>query len=392
MRKVILIVLDSVGIGAAPDAEQYHDNESNTLGHIIEQMPDFKLDHLQSLGLSRIDGVNGLDLTPLRAGCFYGRLQEISRGKDTVTGHWEMTGIVTKQLFPTYPKGFPLEMVTAFEQAAGVKVIGNEVASGTEIIARLGQNHLACGYPILYTSADSVWQMAAHETVVPLEQLYHYCEIARELFKTPPNNIGRIIARPFIGENGNFTRTANRRDYALAPNKNNLLCDLVAQEQQVIAVGKINDIFAQQGITKAIHIESNQDGIEQTINAYRQLENGLIFTNLVDFDAKYGHRRDVMGYAQALMDFDEGLSELLNRLDKDTLLLITADHGCDPTFRGTDHTREYVPLVGLCPNSKKCYNLGTRVGFGDIGASIAAFLGINYSGEGQSFYAVLEEK
>ena len=388
MKKAILIVLDSVGIGAAPDAMLYQDEHTHTLGHIIahyrEQQQPFTLPYLASLGLGRILGVEGSAAAEPQAGSFYGRLTEASRGKDTVTGHWEMTGIVTKTPFPVYPQGFPPEMVEAFEQAAGTKILGNEPASGTEIIERLGEAHLASGYPIVYTSADSVWQIAAHEAVIPLETLYRYCEIARELFKAPPHNIGRIIARPFIGELGSFTRTANRRDYALPPDKHNLLCDLAAAGQTVTAIGKISDIFADTCISTSVHTVSNDDGMHKLLELYPQTQNGLLFLNLVDFDAKYGHRRDPYGYGQALLAFDKQLGQLLSILDEETLLVITADHGCDPTAHGTDHTREYVPLLLYQRGCAEHGALAEAHGFGHIGATIADYLAVPYSGQGQS--------
>lgn len=388
-KKVILIVLDSVGIGAAPDADIYHDEGADTLGHIARYWSDFSLPNLSALGLSRIERVRFLKQVPMMPHCAYGRLQEISVGKDTVTGHWEMCGIISKEAFPTYPEGFPKSMIEAFEKAAGVKIIGNIAASGTEIIQQLGEEHLKTARPIIYTSADSVWQIAAHEEIVPLNQLYYYCEIARELFKEPPHNIGRIIARPFVGKLGAFVRTSNRKDYALLPNKANLLNDLYQQGKAVVAIGKIDDIFAHQAITKAEHTVSNQDGVTKLIEAYQQLEEGLLFVNLVDFDAKFGHRRDIKGYGEALMAFDERLPEILNMLDNDTLLMITADHGCDPSYSGTDHTREFVPLLCYGFGINTVTDLKTRIGFGDIGATIAEFLAVAYSGHGKSFWQQL---
>lgn len=388
MKKVILIVLDSVGIGAAPDALLYQDEYTHTLGHIIayyreKQLP-FALTHLTALGLGHIPGVEGLTASRLKAGSFYGRLSEASKGKDTVTGHWEMTGIVTNTPFPVYPQGFPAEMVEAFERAAGTKILGNEPASGTEIIKRLGEAHMESGYPIVYTSADSVWQIAAHEEVVPLKTLYRYCEIARELFKEPPHNIGRIIARPFVGERESFIRTANRRDYALPPDRHNLLCDLVVADQAVMAIGKISDIFADTCITTSVHTTSNEDGMHKLLEAYPKTGKGLLFLNLVDFDSQYGHRRDPYGYGQALLAFDEQLGQLLSLLDEETLLVITADHGCDPTAQGTDHTREYVPLLLYQRSCSEQGALPEAHGFGHIGATIADYLDIFYSGQGQS--------
>lgn len=389
MKKAILIVLDSVGIGASPDAALYGDETAHTLNHITayyasHHLP-FALSALTSLGLGRITGVEGLDdvSEPLK-GSFYGRLSEASKGKDTVTGHWEMTGIITNTPFPVYPQGFPPEMVEAFEKAAATKILGNVPASGTEIIERLGKAHLESGYPIVYTSADSVWQIAAHEEVIALDTLYHYCEIARELFKEPPHNIGRIIARPFVGDLGHFTRTANRKDYALKPQRQNVLCDLITHGQDVHAIGKISDIFADTCMTSSVHTTSNDDGMRQLLARYPQLTNGLLFLNLVDFDSRYGHRRDPYGYGQALLAFDQQLSALCQQLDSETLLIITADHGCDPTAPGTDHTREYVPVLLYQPGGLTSAPLSDAHGFGHIGATLAQYLGVPYSGSGQN--------
>ncbi len=389
MKKAILIVLDSVGIGASPDAALYGDEAAHTLNHIIAYYASlglpFALPTLTALGLGCISGVEALGDAPKPIkGSFYGRLSEASVGKDTVTGHWEMAGIVTDTPFPVYPQGFPPEMVDAFEKACATKILGNVPASGTEIIERLGQAHLESGYPIVYTSADSVWQIAAHEEVIALETLYRYCEIARDLFKEPPHNIGRIIARPFIGSQGSFTRTANRKDYALLPQRQNLLCDLITHGQEVQAIGKISDIFADTCITASVHTTSNEDGMQKLLALYPQMTNGLLFLNLVDFDSRYGHRRDPYGYGQALMAFDQQLATLCQQLDDETLLIITADHGCDPTAHGTDHTREYVPVLLFQPSCITSAPLADRHGFGHIGATIAQYLGVPYSGSAQS--------
>lgn len=388
MKKVILIVLDSVGIGAAPDAALYHDEGADTLGHILDdyaaRKQPLQLPNLASLGLGRITSVKGLADKPLQEGCFYGRLSEASKGKDTVTGHWEIAGLITEAPFPVYPDGFPPDMVAAFEKAAETTILGNVAASGTEIIERLGKEHLTTGYPIVYTSADSVWQIAAHEDVVPLEKLYHYCTLARELFERPPHNIGRIIARPFIGELGHFQRTANRRDYALKPKETNLLCDLHAHGLDVTGIGKIGDIFAGMCLTATIHTTSNTDGMDKLLALYPQMASGLVFVNLVDFDSKYGHRRDPKGYGEALASFDKKLGELLGCLDEETLLVITADHGCDPTASGSDHTREYIPLLTYQKGASGDGALPDAHGFGHIGASVAAYLGVPYSGKGHN--------
>ncbi len=388
MGKVILIVLDSVGVGALPDAADYGDEGANTLKNISQVLSGLHLPNLGSMGLGNLTEIKGVKPEKDTLGA-YGIMAEKSKGKDTTTGHWEMMGILTTDPFPTFPEGFPQELIQEFEKRIGTKTLGNEVASGTEIIERLGQEHLKTGYPIIYTSADSVFQIAAHEEVVPLERLYEMCKIARNLL-VGPYKVGRVIARPFIGKPGNFTRTANRQDYSLKPPQKTLLDVLKENKKQVISVGKIYDIFAGCGITSSYPTRSNQDGIDKTIQAFQELRDGLLFTNLVDFDSKYGHRNNPSGYAQALEEFDERLPEIWALLDEDTILIITADHGCDPTTPSTDHSREYVPLLVMGDKVKKSYDLKVRESFGDVGATIAEFLGVDFSGYGESFWQLIE--
>lgn len=383
MKKVILIILDSLGIGAMPDSGRFGDQDPHTLQSLYLNCPQIAYPNLEKLGLKRLCGLP--DKTKMLSGAYCGKLAEKSNGKDTTVGHWEMCGIVTENPLATYPQGFPEEMLRPFVEYLQSDILGNETASGTEIIERLGREHMASGKPIVYTSADSVLQIAAHEDIIPLEKLYAICAKARELYKEPPYQVGRIIARPFVGQPGNFVRdNANRRDYALDPPAPHLLTLLKEQGQEVWAVGKIEDIFAGSGITAAVHTKDNSDGIEQTLNCYQKLQGGLIFTNLVEFDAKYGHRRDTLGYAQALAEFDSKLPQILAQLDSETMLMIAADHGCDPQAPGSDHTREYVPWLVYSPAFHGQGVLPVGASFADIGATIADYLGINYNLTGQS--------
>ncbi len=390
MRRVIWIVLDSVGMGELPDAAAYGDAGSNTLGNIAKTV-GLKLPNMRSLGLGNIDGMEGIDPVDNPKGC-YGRLAEVSKGKDTTTGHWEMVGIISEKPFPTYPDGFPQDVIDAFCKVAGVKgVLGNCVASGTKIIEELGEEHLRTGYPIVYTSADSVFQIACHESIYPPEKLYEICEAARELL-CGEHAVGRVIARPFIGNNSNdFTRTSNRRDFSLKPPKNNLLVKLNDNNVPVWAVGKIEDIFCGEGITEAVHIKDNNDGLDKTIEYMENIEGGLIFTNLVEFDSVWGHRNDPEGYAKGLEAFDERLPEMLDRLKEEDMLIITADHGCDPTTESTDHSREYVPVLFYGKNLQNNINLGTGATFASIGQTVAEYLGIGkVLAAGESFMDVIK--
>lgn len=371
-HRVIWIVLDSVGIGEMPDAAQYGDAGSDTLGHIA-QSRKLHLNNLCRLGLGNIRPFERLppDLSPIGA---YGRCALASPGKDTTTGHWEMAGIHLAKPFPVYPNGFPPEVMDEFERRIGRATLGNKAASGTEILEELGEEHMRTGSPIIYTSADSVFQVAAHEEVIPLFELYKICETAREILRGK-HEVGRVIARPFLGVTGAFTRTPNRHDYAVPPPKGMLLDQLHARGVEVFAVGKIFDVFLGRGIRDYETTKSNADGMEKTLHAMGSLLSGLIFVNLVDFDQLYGHRNDVEGYARALEAVDDWLPSLEARLGPDDLVILTADHGCDPTTKSTDHSREYVPLLVHGPRAKGGVNLGTRKTLSDIGQTVAENFG-----------------
>lgn len=367
--RVILFVLDSVGIGALPDAPSYGDEGANTLANLASAAGGLHLPHLGGLGLGNIADITGVPPALNPAGCF-GKMTEISPGKDTTTGHWEIAGLVLGKPFPVYPNGFPQELISSFINGINRGVLGNKVASGTEIIAELGAEHMRTGYPIVYTSADSVFQIAAHEEIIPVEELYRICRAARDLL-TGEHSVARVIARPFTGQPGSFQRTPRRHDFSLLPPSPTILDILKENGYTVLAVGKINDIFAGQGITKSLPISDNMDGVDKTlVFAREENERGLIFTNLVDFDMLYGHRNDVSGYAQALEAFDRRLPEIMGVLRDSDILIITADHGCDPTTPGTDHTREYVPLLVYGPGVNPGVNLGVRKTFADVAATI----------------------
>jgi len=383
VERVILIVMDSVGVGELPDAYLYGDSGSNTLGNIARSIKDFKLENLEMLGLGNIDSKIGLKSIEKPKGS-YGRAKEISLGKDTTTGHWEIAGINLEQPFPTFPNGFPEELIEAFEKVINIKILGNEVASGTEIIARLGDKHVETGCPIIYTSADSVFQIAAHEEVIPLSKLYEICEKARALL-TGKYAVGRVIARPFLGSSGSYKRTANRRDFSLKPIKRTMLDVISENGLNVMAVGKIEDIFTGTGITEAVHTKNNMEGVDKTLLFMASHKKGLIFTNLVDFDMLYGHRNDILGYAQALKEFDGRLPEVIAAMKDTDVLIITADHGCDPTTESTDHSREYIPLLVYGKHVKQGVNIGTRTGFSDIGATILDLLKLPIEIKGKSF-------
>lgn len=386
MKRAIIIVLDSVGIGELPDAALYGDEGSNTLGHIQEVLKNeswFRLPNMEQLGLGHIDGIDYLDQAKKPLGAF-ARLSERSKGKDTTTGHWEIAGLVLDKPFPTYPDGFPREVLDAFESAIGRKTLGNCSASGTEIIERLGEEHLKTGFPIVYTSADSVFQIAVHEEVIPIEELYDMCVKARHILKGE-HGVGRVIARPFLGTPGNFKRTDRRRDFSLSPIGKTVLDYAAGQGYDVRGVGKIEDIYSGSGITHAIHTHDNQDGIDQTLIWLKEPYAGILFTNLVDFDMQYGHRNNVEGYGRALADFDVRLPEILAAMGDKDILFITADHGCDPSTPSTDHSREYTPLLVYGKPVKPGVNLGTRESFADIAATISDYLGLGAQIEGRSF-------
>jgi phosphopentomutase len=387
MKRVVLIVLDSVGMGELPDAVQYGDLGANTLGNIVKQIPSFALPNMEQYGLWNIDGMIGVEAYKNPRGSF-GRLMEKSAGKDTTTGHWEIAGVKLSKPFPVYPHGFPSKILETFEKNIGTKTLGNIPASGTEIIKSLGEEHVKTGYPIVYTSADSVFQIAAHEGVIPIEKLYEMCYIARGIL-SGEHAVGRVIARPFEGEVGAFKRTNRRRDFSLKPFGKTMLDHIQEENLLVKAVGKIKDIFGGQGITHAVHTHGNMDGVDKTLDYLKEDFGGLIFTNLVDFDMTYGHRNDVEGYAKALMEFDARLPEILGSLKADDLLMITADHGCDPTYPGTDHTREYVPLIVVGDGVKQGINIGTRETFSDLAGTILEYLGIQKTVAGESFLDLL---
>ncbi|MCR4435537.1 MAG: phosphopentomutase [Clostridiales bacterium] len=384
MKRAIIMVMDSVGFGELPDAERYGDKGSNTLAHIASQIEGYRLPNLERLGLGNMDGAKGYAREDRPVGC-YGRMAEASPGKDTTTGHWEMMGIILEKPFPTYPNAFPRELIEAFEKAIHTKTIGNVVASGTEIIKQLGEQHMKTGYPIVYTSADSVFQIAAHEEVIPVEKLYEICRVARELL-VGEHAVGRVIARPFVGTPGNFVRTDRRHDFSIKPIGPTILDYAVEKGCRVKGVGKINDIFSGQGITDSIPIHNNMDGVDKTLDYMKEEFEGIIFTNLVDFDMLYGHRNDVRGYADALTDLDNRIPGIMDSLREDDILFITADHGCDPTTLSTDHSREYVPLLVYGKRLKQNINLGTRKTFSDLGATVAEFLGTRKPANGTSFY------
>ena len=367
-RRVVWIVLDSVGIGEMPDAADYGDAGSDTLGNIARARK-LTLPNLCRLGLANIRPFAGLDPAPSPAGAF-GRCALASPGKDTTTGHWEMAGIHLDKPFRVYPRGFPREIMEPFERRIGRRALGNKPASGTEIIKELGAKHMRTGSPIVYTSADSVFQIAAHEDVIPLWELYKICETAREILRGP-YEVGRVIARPFTGSPGAFTRTANRQDYAVPPPKGMLLDRLEERRIEIYSVGKIFDVFLGRGIRDHVKTKDNQDGMAKTLEAMDALEHGLIFVNLVDFDQQHGHRNDVEGYAAALEQFDAWLPEFLRKLNDGDLAILTADHGCDPTTPSTDHSREYVPLLVCGPKVRAGLNLGVRDTLSDVGQTVA---------------------
>lgn len=382
MKRVFLIVLDSFGIGELPDAADYGDVGSNTLKSCSESSY-FKLDNLKCMGLFNIDGVDcGVESSkPLAS---YARLTEASKGKDTTTGHWEMAGLILDNPFPVFPDGFPQELIDDIERVTGRKVICNKPYSGTEVIKDYGIEHINTGALIVYTSADSVLQVAAHEEIVPLEELYDYCERIRELC-TGKYAVGRVIARPFIGEYPEYTRTSGRHDYSLKPVGKTMLNYIEESGKSVISVGKIVDIFLEEGITEYVKTANNSEGIDRTIEFIQKDFEGLCFVNLVDFDMLYGHRNDIDGYAKSLAEFDERLPEIMNNMKSEDILIITADHGCDPGTESTDHSREYVPLLIYGEGIESGVNLGTRSTFADIGATVLDYLGIENNLIGDSF-------
>lgn len=387
VNRVVLLVLDSCGCGGAPDAQRYGDAGADTLGHTAAAVGGLHLPSLARLGLGRIAQLEGVDPVAEPLGAF-GRLQEASAGKDTTTGHWELAGLVTSVPFATYPQGFPQALIDELAQQTGRGVLGNKAASGIEILDELGPEQLRTGHWIVYTSVDSVLQLAAHEQLIPLEELYAACRLARRL--CDPYRVGRVIARPYVGQPGSFVRTYNRHDFAIPPHGETLLDRLSEAHIPVVGVGKIEDIFAGRGLSESIRSAGNADGMEKTIERLRSLERGLLFVNLVDFDSVYGHRRDPLGFAQALEAFDRALPALLGLIGVEDLLIISADHGNDPTYAGSDHTREQVPVLAVGPPGAAGVDLGCRQSFGDVAATIAEAFGISARGFGESFLARLQ--
>jgi len=381
--KICMIVLDSVGIGELPDAEKFGDAGAHTLGHIAERVPTLALPHLRELGLGNIASVAGIAPVERPKGA-YGKMAETSAGKDTMTGHWELMGLNVTIPFQTYPNGFPPKLIEAFEKETGRRVIGNKPASGTDILDELGEEQMKTGAWIVYTSADSVFQLAAHEEVIPLEELYDACRVARRLTQGE-FAVGRVIARPYVGKPGAFQRTSNRHDYAVKPPAPTVLNVLKDGGKDVVAVGKIGDIFSMEGITESLPTKSNADGVDKTIAVMKRDFNGLCFTNLVDFDSLYGHRRDPVGYARALEAFDRSLPALMETFTERDLLIVTADHGNDPVHAGTDHTREYVPILAWSPGLSGGGSIDVRETFADAGATILENFSLRPMEHGTSF-------
>jgi phosphopentomutase len=383
-NRVILLVMDSVGVGELPDARTYGDVGSDTLGNLARRIP-LAVPHLRSLGLARVATINteGPEPEPLGA---YGKMAEASPGKDSVTGHWELMGLVLDRAFPLFPNGFPADVIAEYERRIGRRILANKAASGTAIIEELGEEHVRTGRPIVYTSADSVFQVAAHEDVVPIAELYRWCEIAFEMVGVGLG-VGRVIARPFVGAAGAFRRTANRRDFALTPFAPTLLDHVKDAGLPVIAIGKIEDLFAGRGITAAVHTSSDEQGMDEVLRALTTIDRGLIFANLVDFDTLFGHRNDAPGYAANLERFDARLGQLLPRLADGDVLVVTADHGNDPTTASTDHAREYVPLFVTGTSVRRGTNLGVRASFADVGQTLAQLFGVGPLDHGTSFLA-----
>jgi len=379
-KRAIIIVLDSVGIGELPDAAKYNDQGSNTLGNLSISLGGLDLPNLSQMGLGNISPIKGIPPVKKPIAC-YGKMAEASQGKDTTTGHWELMGIITDKPFPTYPTGFPNNIIEKFQASIGTKIIGNKPASGTAIIAELGETHIKTGFPIVYTSADSVFQIAAHEKIIPLEKLYDLCRKAREIL-VYPHNVSRVIARPFLGIPGSFYRTENRRDFSIKPPSQTILDKI----NSTLGIGKIWDIFAGQGITTSIHTHNNTETTKNIIEAIRNdTKHKIIFANLVDFDMLYGHRNDINGYYKALKAFDDILPEIINSMQEEDLVIITADHGCDPTTSSTDHSREYIPLLVYGRTLKQGINLGIRKSFSDISQTLADFFTVQQMQNGKSF-------
>lgn len=382
-KKAILLVLDGVGIGELPDSDEYGDTGSNTLGNLADKIGGLKLPNFERLGLGRIARIRGLSdsVKPIAS---FGKMAPRSKGKDSTTGHWELTGVITGQIPPLYPNGFPPDIIEPFEKAIGRKVLGNEPASGTEIIERLGIDHIITGFPIVYTSADSVFQIAAHKDIIPLDELYRICEIARKIL-TGKHAVLRVIARPFIGEPGNFQRTYERKDFGIPPPGLTLLDALLDKKYDVITIGKIDYIFTGRGISEIMHTEGNIDGMNRIVEIFKRGYNGLVFANLIDFDMLWGHRNNSEAFYAGLQKVDSWLPEVINLIGHDVPFIITADHGCDPTTPSTDHSREFVPLLAFSPTYFKGANLGIRETFGDISQTLSEYFELDDVDFGQSF-------
>ncbi len=388
VRRVILMVMDSVGVGELPDAKEYGDEGANTLEHAAKAVGGIALPNLESLGLGKLVNLYPSHTNSLKGA--YGKMAELSKGKDTTTGHWEMAGVVVSQAFPTYPNGFPASLMKEFESRIGRKTLGNKTASGTEIIKELGDEHYRTGSPIVYTSADSVFQVAAHEEIVPLEELYRICKIAREILRGE-HAVGRVIARPFIGKPGKFERTHHRHDYSLDPSGDTLLDVIKSAGLETVSVGKIWDIFAGRGISRHLTAGPNAEVMEKTLEGMKdsKFKDGLLFSNLVDFDMLYNHRQDPKGFAKSMEEFDRFLPQIFSALADDDILMITADHGNDPTDNSTDHCREYVPILVYGKNIPAGLNLGARKSFADCGQTIAELLQVPRLAAGESFASAL---
>ncbi len=383
IRRVVLIILDACGIGELPDAGLYQDKGSNTIVNTAKAVGGLKLPNLEKLGLGNIDTILGVNPNKSALANF-GKMAELSAGKDSTSGHWEIMGLILKKPFPVYPHGFPPEIIRKFEETVGRGILGNKPASGTEIIKEIGEEHVRTGKPIVYTSADSVFQIAAHEEIIPVDELYKMCKIARKIL-VGEHRVSRVIARPFVGKSGFFQRTERRKDFSLAPPSETILDILKRNNIPVIGMGKIEDLFAGKGLTQSIHTKNNSDGMDKLVEAIRLFKTGLIFINLVDFDMLWGHRNNPKAFAAGLEEFDRRLPEITELLEKGDILIITADHGCDPTTPSTDHSREYVPLLVYGRSIASNVNLGIRESFSDVGATTAEIFGIKGTGCGISF-------
>lgn len=389
-QRATIIILDGLGVGALPDADQYGDRDTNTLAHICEAVGGLALPHLTAMGLGNLGHFSGIPPVAAPSAC-HGRMGEISAGKDSTAGHWELMGLVTETPFPTYPRGFPRTLMAAFEDAIGTKTLGNVAASGTDIIQQLGDRHLETGCPIVYTSVDSVFQVAAHEAVIPVGRLYAICKTAREIL-VPPHGVCRVIARPFTGTSGRYRRTAARHDFTLSPPGKTLLNLMKDAGYSVIGVGKIGDLFAGSGLTRSVPTQDNGQSVDRTLEAMGNLTTGMVMTNLVDFDMHYGHRNDPRGYGEALAAFDRRIPELLGKQHPSDLLVITADHGCDPTTKGTDHTREFVPLLVCGKPLRTGTDVGKRKSMADLGSTLYDYFGLRGNLRGESFWNQIARK